>query len=86
MALGNNLRKEKLIPNGTAEHLTEVIPDVLIRCNLDLTYCRGQGYDGASSMAGHLSGVAARIKSLSAKAFYVHCNAHSLDLALQDGK
>jgi hypothetical protein len=35
-------------------------------------------------MAGHLTGVSTRIKLLCVKAFYVHCNAHSLDLALQD--
>ena len=68
----------------TAEHITQVILDILIRCNLDIKYCRGQGYDGAPTMAGHISGVSARIKSLCSKAFFVHCNAHSLDLALQD--
>jgi hypothetical protein len=56
----------------------------LIRCNLNIKYCRGQGYDGAPAMAGHISGVSTRIKSLCSKAFFVHCNAHSLDLALQD--
>ncbi len=68
----------------TAEHITEVILDILIRCNLNIKHCRGQGYDGAPSMAGHISGVSTRIKSLCSKAFFVHCNAHSLDLALQD--
>jgi hypothetical protein len=68
----------------TAEHITQVILDILIRCNLDIKYCGGQGYDGAPAMAGHISGVSARIKSLCTKAFFVHCNAHSLDLALQD--
>ena len=51
---------------------------------MDIKDCRGQGYEGAPAMAGHLSGVAARIKNLCKKAFYIHCNAHSLDLALQD--
>ena len=35
-------------------------------------------------MSGHLSGVSTRIKNLNPKAFHAHCNAHSLDLALQD--
>ncbi|CAF1930954.1 unnamed protein product [Rotaria magnacalcarata] len=67
-----------------AEHITQVILDILIRCDLDIKFCRGQGYDGAATMSGHLSGVSARIKSLNPKAYFVHCNAHSLDLALQD--
>ncbi|CAF4808286.1 unnamed protein product, partial [Rotaria sp. Silwood2] len=67
-----------------AEHITQVILDILIRCDLDIKFCRGQGYDGAATMSGHLSGVSARIKNLNPKAYFVHCNAHSLDLALQN--
>ncbi len=72
------------VTSQTAEHITEVIFDILLRCNLEIKYCRGQGYDGASSMSGHLSGVSARIQNICPKAFYIHCTAHSLDLALQD--
>ena len=46
--------------------------------------CRWQTYDGASNMAGCLSGVAARILSQNPRALYVHCANHSLDLALKD--
>jgi len=49
-----------------------------------LDKCRGQAYDGASNMAGHLNGVAARILKVTPKAYYVHCLAHSLNLCLQD--
>ncbi|CAF3101494.1 unnamed protein product, partial [Rotaria sp. Silwood2] len=72
------------ITSETAEHITGVILDILIRCTLNLKYCRGQAYDGAPATAGHISGVSTRIKSLCSKAFFVHCNAHSLDLVLQD--
>ena len=44
----------------------------------------GQGYDGASVMSGKHSGVAARIKTEAKTAFYVHCNAHCLNLVLVD--
>ncbi len=44
----------------------------------------GQGYDGASVMSGRHSGVAARIKAKTNHAFYVHCNAHCLNLVLVD--
>ncbi|CAF2996585.1 unnamed protein product [Rotaria sp. Silwood2] len=73
-----------MIALQSAADITEVILDILYRCNLDIKDCRGKGYDSAPSMAGHLSGVAARIQSLCSKAFFVQCNAHSLDLALQD--
>ncbi|XP_032411152.1 zinc finger MYM-type protein 1-like isoform X1 [Xiphophorus hellerii] len=44
----------------------------------------GQGYDGASVMSGKHSGVSARIQSNARFAFYVHCNAHCLNLVLVD--
>ena len=45
-----------------ANTLTTAIKDVLIRCSLPLSQCRGQGYDGASTMMGHLTGVATQLK------------------------
>ena len=62
----------------------KIIEDVLCRLSLPLSDCRGQCYDGASSMSGRLSGVQARIREKCEKALYVHCCAHSLNLALQD--
>ena len=67
-----------------AATLTSTLKDVLLRCNLQLSQCRGQAYDGASNMAGHLSGVSTRITNEEPKAMYVHCLAHSLNLCLQD--
>ncbi|CAF3267756.1 unnamed protein product [Rotaria sp. Silwood2] len=72
------------LTSQSAEHITEVILNILIRCDLDIKLCRGQGFDGASTMSGHLSGISTRIKNLNSKAYYIHCNANSLDLALQD--
>ncbi|CAN7978385.1 unnamed protein product [Ixodes persulcatus] len=42
----------------------------------------GQGYDGAASMSGHLNGVQVIILETVPRALYVHCSAHSLNLAL----
>ena len=67
-----------------AATLTSTLKDVLLRCNLQLSQCRGQAYDGASNMAGHLSGVSTRITNEEPKAMYVHCLGHSLNLCLQD--
>ena len=44
--------------------------------NIDVSFCRGQGYNRASSIAG----VQARICSVSTMAFYTHCQSHQLNL------
>ena len=68
----------------TTETLTLLIKDALCRFGLELCNCRGQAYDGASNMSGHLSGVQARISAQYPKAIYIHCFCHSLNLAVQD--
>ena len=64
--------------------ISKAIVDVLTRCGLSLSSCRGQGYDGASAMAGNHSGVAAILLEQQPKAVFIHCNCHCLDLAIQD--
>ena len=60
------------------------LKDVLLRCVLPVNSCRGQSYDGASVMSGHLHGVASRFNEEEPAALYVHCLARSLNLSLQD--
>ena len=67
-----------------AETIYSVIKDLLLRCALPLSLCRGQAYDGAAVMKGIRSGVATRIKKDTPQALPVHCLAHSLNLCLQD--
>jgi len=67
-----------------ADAISKMIQDPLLRLGLPLTFLRGQGYDGASVMSGNTNGVSARIMQLEKRAVYVHCCAHSLNLALQD--
>ena len=55
---------------------------LLKKANLDVKNCRGQGYDGASSMSSEAVGVQARIKQLCEKAFYTHCCGHNLSLVV----
>lgn len=52
------------------------------KLGLDVANIVGQGYDGASSMAGKFNGVQAEIKKLYPKALFVHCANHRLNLAL----
>ena len=61
------------VPKTDALTLTTVIKDSLIHFSLPLSQCRGQAYDGASTMSGHVSGIAARIQEVEPTAIYVHC-------------
>lgn len=68
-----------------AAELTKRIVSILERYGLEYREnLVGQAYDGASVMRGKNSGVQARLKELANKAFYVHCNAHCLNLVLVD--
>lgn len=68
-----------------AAGLSQMIISCLDRHGLDYrNNLVGQGYDGAPVMSGKHSGVSARIQSNARFAFYVHCNAHCLNLVLVD--
>ena len=73
-----------LLPQGDAETIFKMILDTLIRNRLPINACRGQCYDGASVMAGEISGVSKRVTEVESRATFVHCLAHSLNLAVQD--
>ena len=72
------------LSDTNAQTLFSVIKDVLIRCSLPLSQCRGQAFDGASNMSGIHNGVQALIKREERRAVYVHCLAHSLNLCVQE--
>ena len=55
----------------------------MLRLSLPIAQCRGQAYDGASNMSGHISGVAARLLRVEQSAIFVHCFAHCTNLCLQ---
>ena len=48
---------------------------------LDLRKLFGQGYDGAATLAGEISGVYKEIQTSSAHAIYIQCSCHRLQLA-----
>ena len=51
------------VPRTTSDTLTTAIKDVLVSCALPLSQYRGQEYNGASNMMGHLCGVATQIQA-----------------------
>ncbi|XP_016200311.1 uncharacterized protein LOC107641330 [Arachis ipaensis] len=55
---------------------------VLSHYNLQVKNIRGQGYDGASNMRGEWNGLQALFLKDSPQAYYVHCFAYRLQLAL----
>ncbi|TYI13908.1 hypothetical protein ES332_A08G090900v1 [Gossypium tomentosum] len=59
-----------------------VIFNVLLQHSFDIQNIRGQAYDGASNMRGEFNGLQALILNDCRYAYYVHCFAHRLQLAL----
>ncbi|XP_058749642.1 uncharacterized protein LOC131622614 [Vicia villosa] len=70
------------VKDTTSLTLKEAICDILSRHNLDVSNIRGQGYDGASNMRGEWNGLQALFMKDCPYAYYVHCFAHRLQLAL----
>jgi hypothetical protein len=72
------------VKNKTGPGIKAAITKGLQQAHLDLVNLRGQGYDGASAMTGHVGGCASLISKDYPSAIYVHCASHSLHLALSD--
>uniref|UniRef100_G1KXM5 DUF4371 domain-containing protein n=1 Tax=Anolis carolinensis TaxID=28377 RepID=G1KXM5_ANOCA len=70
------------IHDMTGEGLADIILKTLEKIGLNLQYLCGQSYDGAANMSGHISGAQAIISEKYPEAVYIHCSAHSLNLAL----
>ena len=70
------------VTSTTGESIAEVILSALEKWGLDIDLLRGQGYDRASNMSGKFKGVQAVIKNCVPSAVYLHCRAHSLNLAV----
>ncbi len=67
----------------TGEHLFKIATDVLLRSNLPFSGLRGQTYDGAANMSGHLSETQALICKQQPLANFVHCGPHCVNLVTQ---
>ncbi|XP_021770498.1 zinc finger MYM-type protein 1-like [Chenopodium quinoa] len=70
------------VKDTTSKTLKREICAVLSHHNLNLQNIRGQGYDGASNMRGEWNGLQALFMKECPYAYYIHCLAHQLQLAL----
>ncbi|KAG2567586.1 zinc finger MYM-type protein 1-like isoform X1 [Panicum virgatum] len=70
------------VESTTSLTLKIAIEKLLMEHNLSWSMVRGQGYDGASNMKGHVNGLKKLIMDECPSAFYVHCFAHQLQLSL----
>ena len=75
-----NIREELLelvsLPRFTGLHIANKFKPVLSQLGLNISDCRGQGYDGASNMRSDRVGVQALIRKDAHKAVYMHCSGH----------
>ncbi|KAL4119484.1 hypothetical protein QTP88_012291 [Uroleucon formosanum] len=66
----------------TGKDIPSTIVNGLNSCGIDCSNMYGQGYDGASNMSGRFKGTQKIVRETCPKALYVHCAAHSLNLAV----
>ena len=72
------------VKDQSASGIEKQITGLIESLGISVNKCRGQGYDGASTMSGAYSGVQKRISDRAPNAVYVHCAAHNLNLVLND--
>ncbi|XP_030505402.2 uncharacterized protein LOC115720392 [Cannabis sativa] len=70
------------VPNTTVVSLKIAIDKLFSKHGLSISRLRGQEYDGASNMSGEFNGLKSIIMKKIECAFFVHCFAHQLQLAL----
>ncbi|CAI0429965.1 unnamed protein product, partial [Linum tenue] len=70
------------VQNTKALTLKKEIEAMLLKHGLSMSMIRGQGYDGASNMKGEINGLKTLILAENSSAYYIHCFAHQLQLAL----
>jgi hypothetical protein len=64
----------------TGADVAEQIKRCSEECDVELSWCRGQGYDNASNMSGKFQGVKARILEENSQAYLSPCSALTLNL------
>ena len=72
----------KHVTSTTAISLKEALDQLFSKHGLSISRLRGQGYDGASNMQGEFNGLRTLIMNENECAYYIHCFAHQLQLAI----
>ena len=72
------------ITDLSGKNLASTIITKLSQFGINVSKMRGQGYDEAAAMSGKLNGAQAHIREIIPTALYVHCAAHSLNLAVSN--
>lgn len=72
------------VKKADSESLYAQLCRLLKEYDLNIEHLRGQGYDGCATMAGHYSGLQARVREACPEAYFVHCYAHRLNLVVVD--
>ena len=62
--------------------LAETVLSRLIKFNLDIRNCRGEGYDGDAAVSAHINGLSPHICKINSKAIYTHCHSHRLNVVI----
>nr|XP_043614293.1 zinc finger MYM-type protein 1-like [Erigeron canadensis] len=70
------------VENTIAATLKASLWNRILNQNFDTRKIHGQGYDGSSNMSGEWNGSQALVRQHSPYAYYIHCFAHRLQLAL----
>lgn len=70
------------VDDQSGRNIAREIVKFLVNVGIDMENLRGQGYDGASAMAGKANGVQAAIREKYPTALYTHCASHCLNLVL----
>ena len=68
----------------SGKELASTVLKSLSQIGIDVSKMRGQGYDGGAAMSGRLNGAQVHIREVILTALYVHCAAHSLNLAVSN--
>ena len=63
-------------------HYIEPLRNSWFSVGIDISDCRGQGYDEAGAVGGKNQGLSAHVIRVNPKALYTHCSCHRLNLAV----
>lgn len=70
--------------NTTGKGLFNFLKEILSELEIDLHDMRGQGYDNGANMSGKHVGLQAEIRKIDARAMFLPCSAHTLNLTVND--